>query len=381
MNSVIKPIKEIEDVNRLRESLYKNPRDLLLFCIITETGLKLKDVLKLKVRDLESLEVGNPLPVSKASHILLIKPILTKRIRDAFDLLRKEKNPTLDDHLFKSKKRNAPLEPTSVSRLVAQWFRQEKLAGLTGIKSLRKTWECHFQQSADSGVIETKSSDEGIYGRLETPKMSDQIHSKLLDLILTGRLTPGKRLIAKSIAKEMHVSPMPVRDALNRLEANGFVILESNRSFYVNSLSRKDLIEITDLRMILEPLAAVKASQMVSEQEIGELTKLADKFKKAVDNRARSTYLKINREFHFKIYNCTDNHKMIHFINQLWNMLSPYQYLLTERSESYNFSEGGYRNHQEIVSALQKVDNESLEYWIKKDIKFSFNGIMAEFGQ
>jgi DNA-binding GntR family transcriptional regulator len=379
MSAVIKPIQRVEDLNRLRRKLSKNPRNLLLFCLITETGLKLGDVLKLKVKDLDGLTAGDPLPISKAPVNLEAKPRMTSRIEEAFKILRKEKTLFLEDYLFKSKKGNAPLEPTSVSRLVAQWFREMKLEGLTGVKSLRKTWERHFKHSTGSGQLTTKSNGESIYGRLATPKMSDQIHSKLLDLILTGRLAPGKKLVAQHIAEEMRISPMPVRDALNRLEANGFVILQRNRSYYVNSLSKKDLIEITEMRMILEPIAAVKASTMVSDQEIGEIIKIADTFQKAVDIGARDTYLKTNRDFHFKIYNCTKNQTMIQFIDQLWNMLSPYQYLLSEKSRSHNFTEGGYKNHQEIISALRKRDTESLDRWVKKDITFAFNGIMAEF--
>jgi len=379
MNAMIKPIRKVEDLNRLRRQLSKNPRDLLLFCLITETGLKLGDVLKLKIKDLDGLQLRDPLPISKAPAYLDKKPRMTPRIEEAFDMLRKEKTPYLEDYLFKSKKGNAPLEPTSVSRLVAQWFREMKLEGLTGVKSLRKTWERHFKHNTGSVELVSNSNGESIYGRLATPKMSDQIHSKLLDLILTGRLAPGKKLVAQHIAEEMQISPMPVRDALNRLEANGFVILQRNRSYYVNSLSKKDLIEITEMRMILEPIAAAKASTMASDQEIGDIIKIADKFQQAVDISARDTYLKTNRDFHFKIYNCTKNQTMIQFIDQLWNMLSPYQYLLSEKSRSHNFTEGGYKNHQEIVSALRKKDTESLDRWVKKDITFAFNGIIAEF--
>jgi DNA-binding GntR family transcriptional regulator len=379
MNAIIKPIKKIEDLSRLRKKLAANPRDLLLFCLITETGLKLGDVLRLKVKDLDGLRVGEPLLIPKSPTYLDKKPRMTKRIEEAFNMLQKEKAPYLEDYLFKSKKGNAPLEPTSVSRLVAQWFTEMKLEGLTGIKSLRKTWERHFKHNTAAVEPAANSNGDSIYGRLATPKMSDQIHSRLLDLILTGRLAPGKKLVAQHIAEQMHISPMPVRDALNRLEANGFVILQRNRSYYVNSLSKKDLIEITEMRMILEPIAAVKASTLASDQEIGEIIKIADTFQKAVDIGARDTYLKTNRDFHFKIYNCTKNQTLIQFIDQLWNMLSPYQYLLSEKSRSHNFTEGGYKNHQEIISALRKKDTKSLEHWVKKDITFAFNGIMAEF--
>jgi DNA-binding transcriptional regulator YhcF (GntR family) len=276
----------MEDVKRLRRRLSSNPRDLLLFNLITQAGLKLRDVLNLKVKDLDGLSEGDPITVSDTSTDLEGKPVMTRRIKESYNMLLKQNRSHSEDYLIRSKKSKAPLEPPSVSRLVAQWFRQEKLEGLTGVKSLRKTWERHFSPNTQSDDLETQSGGESIYGNFVTRKISDQIHTKLLDLILTGRLAPGQRLISRHIADEMNVSPMPVRDALNRLAANGIVNLESNRSFYVNSLSKKDLNEITDMRMILEPIAAVKASKMASDREIEDIIKIADKFQKAVDHEA-----------------------------------------------------------------------------------------------
>ena len=159
---------------------------------------------------------------------------------------------------------------------------------------------------------------------------------------------------------------MPIRDALNRLAANGIVNLEANRSYYVNSLSKKDLIEITDVRMILEPIAATQAAKRISDRELEDIIETGDMFQKAVERGARNALVKNNREFHFKLYNCTNNQKLINFIDQLWNMLSPYLYLLSEKSRFHDFKKGGYKNHQEIVLALRKRDSESIKYWIKK---------------
>ncbi len=375
----IKPIRNMEDINRLRNRLSSNPRDLMIFDLITSAGLKLDDVLNLKVKDLDGLIEGDFIPVADPYADKAGKPVMTKRIKETYSLMLSKQNPLQDDYLVKSKKSNAALEPPSVSRLIAQWFRKEKLEGLAGVKSLRKTWELHFNKHNPLQSAMAPSGGGSRYGGPLTHKMSDQIHSMLLDLILTGKLTPGERLITRHIAEEMNVSPMPVRDALNRLAANGVVNLEANRSYYVNALSKTDLIEITDMRLILEPIAARQALEKIGPRRMTAITKIADRFHQAVEHEARSTLVQSNREFHFKIYGCTQNRKMISFIDQLWNMLSPYLYLLSEKSRFYNFRKGGYKNHQEIVSALGRRDHKSLKYWIKKDIEFAFEGIMAEF--
>jgi DNA-binding GntR family transcriptional regulator len=379
MAKKINPIHSLEEVEHLRRRLSSKPRDLLLFNLITLAGLRLSDVLSFKVKDLYGLSVGDFIPVSGISTDLERKPVMTRQIKESYDLLLKKTKPRLEDYLIKSKKSNTALEPPSVSRLVAQWFEKEKMEGLAGVKSLRKTWEHHFGPKIQSNDLETRSNVGSIYGNLVAIKISDQVYSNLLDLILTGKLIPGERLIARHIAEKMNVSPMPIRDALNRLAANGIVNIEANRSYYVNSLSKKDLIEITDVRMILEPVAATQAAKIISDREIDDIIETGEIFQKAVERGARNTLVKNNREFHFKLYNSTNNQKLINFIDQLWNMLSPYLYLLSEKSKFYDFKKGGYKNHQEIVIALRKRDCESIEYWIQKDIQFAFDGIMAEF--
>ena len=172
---------------------------------------------------------------------------------------------------------------------------------------------------------------------------------------------------------------MPVRDALNRLAANEIVNLEANRSYYVNALSKDELIEITELRMILEPRAAVDASKIINERGIESISNSAEDFRRAVEKKDRATFVQKNRDFHFQLYNYATNQKLIDIINQLWNSLSPYEYLLSEGSRSYNFKKGGYTNHRKIVSALRTKDHAALEKWIKRDIKFAFDGIMIEF--
>jgi DNA-binding GntR family transcriptional regulator len=375
----IKAIERIEDVDRLERSLQGNPRDLLLFYFLAHLGLKLKDVLRLRVKDLEGLSEGDFIPTYGSLSDSKQTPIMTRQIQKAYNLLVRYNQPHSDDFLIKSQKGNSPLAMPSVSRLVKRWFKQVNLDGLVGVKSLRKTWEYHFNTPRQFENKLQQANDKRLFGDVVAFKIGDQVYSRLLDLILTGKLVPGTRLIARRIAEEMKISPMPVRDALNRLAANGIVNLEANRSYYVNALSKEELIEITELRMILEPMAAVDASRSINARDIKGIGKLGDDFRRAVEKEARATFVQKNRDFHFRLYGYAKNQKLIDIINQLWNSLSPYEYLLSEGSRSYNFKKGGYTNHRKIVSALRNKDHAALENWIKRNIEFAFDGIMAEF--
>src|SRR5581483_6225390 len=77
------------------------------------------------------------------------------------------------------------------------------------------------------------------------------IYLALREAILAGRYQPGEALRQESLAKEFEASRVPVREALNRLEAEGIVILRPRRGFVVASLDVGEIEEIFELRMVL----------------------------------------------------------------------------------------------------------------------------------
>lgn len=78
---------------------------------------------------------------------------------------------------------------------------------------------------------------------------------KLRSAILSGELAPGDRLVVATLAERWQVSPTPLREAFQRLAADGLVELTSQRGARVSPVSMKEMLEIYELREMLEPLA------------------------------------------------------------------------------------------------------------------------------
>lgn len=108
----------------------------------------------------------------------------------------------------------------------------------------------------------------------ETGSAVDIAYQKIRRLILTGELRSGDKLLEGRLAEQAGVSRTPVREALNRLNAEGLVVLERYRRGYVASFSFDEVAEIFRLRAILEGHAAGRAATRISAAELIKLEEL-----------------------------------------------------------------------------------------------------------
>ena len=79
-------------------------------------------------------------------------------------------------------------------------------------------------------------------------------YEKIKHDIIFGQLVPGSKLKLELIKSQYEASVSTLRETLNRLASEGFVLAEEQRGFYVTEVSQKDLIEIAKLRVLLECL-------------------------------------------------------------------------------------------------------------------------------
>src|SRR5574343_841147 len=99
----------------------------------------------------------------------------------------------------------------------------------------------------------------------------DRIHGLLLQRIQTGGVGWQDRLVDTALAAELGVSRMPVRDALMRLSAEGYLV-PTTRGFTLPNLSDGDVLDVFELRRLLEPRAAAMAAQAMESGRLALLT-------------------------------------------------------------------------------------------------------------
>ena len=140
-NITVDPIREIKDIESIKKLLSDKKRDLLLFTLGINNGLRCGDLLKIRVGDVRSLKVNETLTIREEktgkNNVLMINKTVYKILKDYIS----ETSPSDDDYLFKSRKgTNQPLTVGFVNLMVKGWCRSINLKGNYGTHSLRKTF-------------------------------------------------------------------------------------------------------------------------------------------------------------------------------------------------------------------------------------------------
>ena len=112
--------------------------------------------------------------------------------------------------------------------------------------------------------------------RLDAYKPLREVVSETLrQAIQDGVLKPGERLMEIPLAEELGVSRTPIREAIRKLELEGFVVMVPRRGTYVANISLKDITQVFEIRSALEELAAGLAAERITEEEMETLRRLA----------------------------------------------------------------------------------------------------------
>lgn len=137
----VQPITNLDDINSIKKLLANNPRDLLLFTLGINNGIRTGDLLKLKTAQLKYAKPGDQIQIKESktgkSNVLVINKSIYKTLRAYLDT----SNLKDDDYLFKSRKSSrTPLTIMTVNAKIKKWCRTINLKGNYGAHTLRKTF-------------------------------------------------------------------------------------------------------------------------------------------------------------------------------------------------------------------------------------------------
>jgi len=144
----VDPIIDIKMIKNIKKFLSDNLRDKLLFIMGINSGLRVQDILALKIGDVRSFPVGERISLREKKTGKGNVFILNKEIKTALDSYLKNNPGADDDFLFKSRKgSNYPLTTYAVTKYVKRWTEAVNLSGNYGAHSLRKTWTYHQRKT------------------------------------------------------------------------------------------------------------------------------------------------------------------------------------------------------------------------------------------
>lgn len=178
---------------------------------------------------------------------------------------------------------------------------------------------------------------------------ADHIADILRRQIVDGTLGSGAELRQRTLAQQFGVSATPVREALNRLHAEGYVETRLHRGATVVRATVERRAENWRIRCTVESLAVELACERLTPVDLEEIDALAVEFESATDPVAAAD---ANRRFHFRIYEAARSPVLLRFLEALWLSLDVDPSALRRHEVSA-------RQHFAIAAALRKGDVET----------------------
>ena len=149
-------------------------------------------------------------------------------------------------------------------------------------------------------------------------------HARLREMIFSGALQAGQALRQEEIARQLGLSRLPVREALNRLATEGLVELKPRRGFYVVSLKPDEIEDIFEMRAMLEARAGQQATERMTVQDADAVDRLVDSLDVAVSsNEGFDDYARLNEEFHERLYQSCNRKYLRRQIRMLRDAVAP----------------------------------------------------------
>lgn len=150
------------------------------------------------------------------------------------------------------------------------------------------------------------------------PSLADMVTQQVRADIVAGEWHPGERLLEVRLANIYGVSRVPVREALRRLEAEGFLSVLPNRGATVNSLTSKEALELLSVRASLERLAAREAATNRTEADLEELRWVVAAAKPMLATGDAEGLAALNTRFHQALFAASKNGTAGALVAPLW---------------------------------------------------------------
>lgn len=199
------------------------------------------------------------------------------------------------------------------------------------------------------------------------------VFETLREAIISATLKPGERLMEIQLAEEMGVSRTPVREAIRKLELEGFVVMVPRKGAYVAGISMKDIADVFEIRAALESLAAGLAAERITEEELEQLERILVKIGECVKKNDLVQLIEVDTEFHDTLYKACRNERLVQIVSNLREQI--------QRARTASLSTPGrmkdaLEEHKKIVEAVSERNVELAQLLAREHIENAENTML-----
>jgi DNA-binding GntR family transcriptional regulator len=197
---------------------------------------------------------------------------------------------------------------------------------------------------------------EKSFGDLKKPQeLKDWAYASIKKAVLNGEIPPGQQLHVEELAERMNISRTPIRDALIMLEHEGLINVTSRVGFFVKGITRQELEELFELRMLTEGYAAEKSAFYLTEDDLSQLDSLHQNAVAAFEKDDLMLFNQFETDLHDFLIKHSRNQRLLKMIEGLKD--------LTHRERLYALSSRdnvreSIQEHKKLLEALHHRDGE-----------------------
>lgn len=206
--------------------------------------------------------------------------------------------------------------------------------------------------------------------------LADLVYEDLRNAIFEGRLKPGQRILQEELAGSLGVSRTPIREALQKLEAEGFVDVKAGKGLIVRRFQVEDIKDTYMVRGLLEPKAIELAVSRITDDQIAALEELQSRIEQLVDRGSQDELVDLNRRFHSLIFEACGSKRLSSTIQALRNSYPRYGF-----SIFISHAEQSLREHREILDAIRARDTERAVAAHTEHLRTSYDALTAYFSK
>ena len=204
------------------------------------------------------------------------------------------------------------------------------------------------------------------------------VYNKLRQDIIKGKLKPGQKVVMADLAKAFGLSETPVREAIRRLESEGYVDFTPHTGAIVTKIDEGEMVEIYLIRIALEELATRLASPHITEKDIDFLNKKNREMEMAIQQNRYEILAGINKLFHLRIYKAAPFPRLYKMICDLWDTFERWPSVFSYVPER---AAASVEEHKKIIQALQTRDTDQADQLIKEQKERTLKALQKYMAQ
>ncbi|MDL2211514.1 GntR family transcriptional regulator [Erysipelotrichaceae bacterium OttesenSCG-928-M19] len=185
----------------------------------------------------------------------------------------------------------------------------------------------------------------------------EQAYEYIKERIISGEYAPKDKIDDIKIAKELGISKMPIREAIQILVSQNFLISTPKIGTTVTEIDIKDIYQLYEPLATIQGLAAKIACLSIRNEDVKDLIEINNKMIKAIEDDDFLMAMKYDKEFHNHILKIADNPYILSFSNDLMMQVQRIEYMFLTTNTSFSKS---YDEHDKIIEAFKNKDENAV---------------------